>query len=210
MTFVVAEKDYATGRRDCPCPRLGGSCHRVFPDAFPGLRGRTRAERIGQDPRGLGPAPPPAKFFFGSGRFAELVKMSHCSSVTTYNSLVSGLNDGDIQLVAPRTPGHTRLPVGVGSLPGIWIGLPFLSIPVAQSSLSTSFDEERYSPVDAIENIQKAVAIRVQQQLASVAPIGHVNQNRPRLRIPVMRVARSELEVPLHLSGIHVDRNNRA
>src|SRR3989442_8084940 len=96
---------------------------------------------------GFGPAPPPEKFFFGSGSFDELVKMSHCSSVTTYSSPVAGLNDGDIQFVAPRTPGQARFPFGVGSLPGTRIGRPLASMPEAQSSFSTRRVALRYSPV---------------------------------------------------------------
>src|SRR5205823_320116 len=96
---------------------------------------------------GLGPAPPPEKFPFGVGSLEELVYTSHCSRVTTYSRPMSGLKDGDIQLVAPCTPGQTRLPVGVGSLPGTRIGRPFASIPDAQSNFSTSRVAFRYSPV---------------------------------------------------------------
>src|SRR5947207_15284801 len=69
-------------------------------------------------------APPPEKFFIGTGFCAELVYMPHCSSVMTYSSPVPGLYVSLIQLVAPFTLGHTQLPWGVGSLPRTTMGRP--------------------------------------------------------------------------------------
>src|SRR5262249_1769636 len=46
---------------------------------------------------GFGPAPPPEKFFFGSGSLEELVNISHCSSVITCSRPVAELNEGAIQ-----------------------------------------------------------------------------------------------------------------
>ena len=60
----------------------------------------------------------------------------------------------------------------------------------------------------AVENIKETIAIGVQQQLARAARVRHVHQNRPRLRIPIVGIARRELEVPLQLASVHVERNN--
>src|SRR5262249_1070734 len=62
----------------------------------------------------------------------------------------------------------------------------------------------------AIEDVEKSVAIRVQQQLAHAAVKGHVDQHGPALRVPVMRVVRCELEMPFELSGLEIERDNRA
>src|SRR5437016_1434229 len=92
-------------------------------------------------------APPPEKFFIGTGFCAELVYMPHCSSVITYRSPVPGLYVWLIQLVAPFTLGQTQLPWGVGSFPGTTIGRPLASMPVAQVTLSISLVPRRNSPV---------------------------------------------------------------
>src|SRR5687767_8495415 len=92
-------------------------------------------------------APPPEKFFIGTGFCAELVYMPHCSSVITYSSPVPGLYVWLIQLVAPFTLGQTQLPSGVGSLPGTLIGRPLASTPLAQVMLSISLVARRNSPV---------------------------------------------------------------
>src|SRR5690349_24237045 len=92
-------------------------------------------------------APPPEKFFIGTGFCAELTYMPHCSRVMTYNSPVPGLYVWLIQLVAPLTLGQTQLPVGVGSFPGTTIGRPLASMPLAQVTLSISLVARRNSPV---------------------------------------------------------------
>src|ERR1700730_14843789 len=111
-----------------PCPVIG------YPHRFPPVCGSKARRKNLPGSLEIDSAPVPAKFFIGSGSLADDVYGSHCSSVATYSSSVCGLYDGDIQLEAPRTDGHTRFPLGVGSLSGAGLGLPRASMPLVQCS----------------------------------------------------------------------------
>src|SRR5262249_59049699 len=62
---------------------------------------------------------------------------------------------------------------------------------------------------DAIEHVEEAVAIRLQQELARPPLPLHVDEDGLLLRIPVPEIVRSELEVPLECSGRRLERENR-
>jgi hypothetical protein len=62
----------------------------------------------------------------------------------------------------------------------------------------------------AIQHIEVTVAIRMQQKLARAAFVqSAVEQHRPGLRVPIVRVVRRELEIPFQLARIGVQRQQR-
>ena len=63
---------------------------------------------------------------------------------------------------------------------------------------------------DAIERVEVAVARRGRHELARLAVDRRVDQDRRLRRIPVVRVVHRRLEVPRHLAGVDVDRDQRA
>ena len=60
-----------------------------------------------------------------------------------------------------------------------------------------------------IEHVEEAVAIAVEQQLARLAAERGVDEHRRLGRVPVVQVVRRELEVPLQLAGVRIEREDR-
>src|SRR5262249_24032518 len=60
----------------------------------------------------------------------------------------------------------------------------------------------------SIEHIQKAVAIRLQQQLSRAPAIGRIGEHEWLRSIPIVQVMRSELIIPAQLSGLRLERQN--
>ena len=63
---------------------------------------------------------------------------------------------------------------------------------------------------DAIDGVEVAVPRRGGDQLAGLAVDHRVDQDRRLRRVPVVHVVRGGLEVPRHLAGVDVDRDQRA
>src|SRR5207302_8025504 len=61
----------------------------------------------------------------------------------------------------------------------------------------------------SIENIEESVAIGMQYHLAHLAAELHVDQDGPALGVPIVRVVRRELEVPLPLPCIEIQGDER-
>jgi hypothetical protein len=61
-------------------------------------------------------------------------------------------------------------------------------------------------PVRTVQNIKKAVAIGVQQQLSFLAMKSPVDEHQGLVRVPVVKIVRSELEMPDQLTGLGVER----
>ena len=74
-----------------------------------------------------------------------------------------GLNDAEYQLDAPSSDGQTRRPSRVGSMFGTTIGRPSVVRPDAQVMFFTYGVPERILAGDAIEHVEVAVAIGLQQ-----------------------------------------------
>ena len=62
---------------------------------------------------------------------------------------------------------------------------------------------------DAIEHVEEAVAVGLQQELARLPLPLRVHQHERLLRVVVVHVVRRELEVPLALPGLGVERHHR-
>ena len=63
--------------------------------------------------------------------------------------------------------------------------------------------------VRPVEHVEVPVAIGVHQQLALLAAPHAIDQHHVLHRVPVVPVVRRELVVPLHLSGVRIERDNR-
>ena len=87
VTIVVSRKHDAARIGDRAGPHAADPGHRILPGAL----ARLRVERSQETWPPSSVAPPPAKFFIGTGFCDELVYMPHCSSVMTYSSPVPGL-----------------------------------------------------------------------------------------------------------------------
>ena len=67
---------------------------------------------------------------------------------------------------------------------------------------------EQHFSIRAIEHVEEAVAIRLQQQLARL-PLEHrIDEHRWLLRVPIPQIVRRELIVPAQLSGLRVERED--
>ena len=108
-----------------------------------------------------------------------------------------GLYDAEYQFDAPSSDGHTRRPSRVGSMFGTTIGRPSGVSPDAQVMCFTYCVPEQELAGDAIEHVEVAVAVGLQQQLARLALPRRVHQHERLLRVVVVHVVRRELEVPL-------------
>jgi hypothetical protein len=88
---------------------------------------------------------------------------------------------------------------------------PTLGVDAARpSDLVDQFGRAQEFTSSAIQNIKEPVPIGMQDNLPHLAANLRVDQHRPALCIPVVRVMRRELEVPLHFAGIEVQRNEGA
>ncbi len=63
--------------------------------------------------------------------------------------------------------------------------------------------------VGAIEHVEESVAVRMKQQLALAALPWSVDHNRGLGGVPVPEIVRSELVIPLELSGLAIEREDR-
>ena len=68
---------------------------------------------------------------------------------------------------------------------------------------------QEHLPVRAIEHVEEAVAIGLQQQFARRSLERGINQQQRLLRIPVPQIVRRELKVPAKLARLRVERDNR-
>ena len=82
-------------------------------------------------------------------------------------------------------------------------------MPLAHVSFCTNGRAEQHLSIRAIEHVEEAVAIRLQQQLARLALEHRVDEHRRLLRVPVPQIVRRELIVPAQLSGFRVEREDR-
>ena len=89
------------------------------------------------------------------------------------------------------------------------IGRPFASMPLAQLRFFRNCFASSIWPLRAIEHVEEAVAIGLDQQLAWLPLPGGVDQHRRLLRIPVVDVVRRELEIPAQLPGLRFEREHR-
>ena len=82
----------------------------------------------------------------------------------------------------------------------------------AQSAHPVDFADERHAAeepsVRPIEDVVDAVAIRLQQQLARLSVERRVEQDRHLERVPVVHIVRRVLEMPFHLAGVDVERDD--
>ena len=72
-----------------------------------------------------------------------------------------------------------------------------------------NFVVTRFLPVRAIQDEEVAVAAGLSEQFAFLAVDLAVDQNRRFVGIPVVRVVRRRLEIPGHLSGVGIQRDDR-
>ena len=70
------------------------------------------------------------------------------------------------------------------------------------------FRQEKLS-VGAVEHVEESVAVRMEQQLALAALPWSVDHDRGFGGVPVPEIVGSELVVPLELSGLAIEREDR-
>ena len=68
---------------------------------------------------------------------------------------------------------------------------------------------EQELAVGAVEHVEVAVAIGLHEQLARPALPGRVDEHERLLRVVVVHIVRRELEMPLQLSGLRIERDDR-
>ena len=115
-----------------------------------------------------------------------------------------GLNDGEYQFVPPCTPGNVTEPERLRRLDGAaalveTAGPVHVDERVAANELAGR----------AIEHVEKAVAIRPEHELAARSAGGRQVDEHGNLHgVVVVIVVRRELEVPLELARVGVERDD--
>ena len=122
---------------------------------------------------------------------------------------VRGSNDGDMKLVPPNRSGQVSVPFArrplIGQLDRPAVGADLLRPGLVHERLGV-----KELAVGAIEHVEEAVAIGHHHDLARLAGDREVGEHRNLVRVPVVRVVRRELEVPLQRAGVGVERDERA
>ena len=114
-----------------------------------------------------------------------------------------------MKLVAPATAGQTVAPCSFGLVFGSTLGRPSAAISFAQVVLANGFAEE-HLPRLAIEHVEEAVTVGVQDDLPLLAPDHDVGEHGHMRRVVVPYVVRGELVVPPELPGIRVSATKEA
>ena len=88
------------------------------------------------------------------------------------------------------------------------IGRPLSSRPSGPGLLGVGCAKQELAGL-SVQHVEEGVAVRKEHQLPLFAVERCVGQNRNLGRVPVVDVVRCELEVPLHLPGVGVERHHR-
>ena len=104
--------------------------------------------------------------------------------------------------------GRRATPAASGSLPGSNDGPAVAPMPLAQVSACTKGAAQQELAVGAVEDIEEAVAIRLQQQLPRAAAVRRIHQHGRFGGIPIVQIVRRELVVPLQLAGRGIERQH--
>ena len=90
-------------------------------------------------------------------------------------------------------------------------GVPAAALSIESFGPIKFFDErnavEKFS-IRPVEHVVEAIPVGLQQQFPGPPSEVSVHQDRRLVRIPIMRVMRHELEIPLHLSRIGIERED--
>ena len=122
---------------------------------------------------------------------------------------MAGLNAVDGQLVAPATAGHTRWPSTVGSFPGSSFGTPVAADAAGPCQILDERFGEKHFAGGAVQDVEKPVAVAVQKEFPRRPTEGRVDQHRRLSGVPIVKIVRSELVMPLQFSGRRVQGEDR-
>ena len=81
-------------------------------------------------------------------------------------------------------------------------------MPLAQVIRLTNDLASRRRPSCAIEDVEEPVSIGMQQEFPILPAKFGVHQNDGRVRIPIVRIVRSELVVPFQFAGGRIERQD--
>ena len=139
-----------------------------------------------------------------AGRLPVDVAVLHGHHV---EELVAGLNAVEYQFVAPRTAGQVTVPSASASPPPTPAAGHRCQCRWPKSVCNERLAEQKLA-IRPVQNIEEAVPIRLQQQLASPTLKRGVHQHQRLSRVPVVKVVRGELEMPAQLSGLRIERDD--